>query len=188
SNRSQTARTGRLRPPALQSCAPSGCLLREVGAATPIKDLACQDKARGSICLDRGFLWGRFTQPVRNGAQGRRVSLDDRRGRFVRQWCKWPIGERHQLRLAKADHRRLVEAREHFREGATVLRSSSGQKLPDSRSVPERCLFRSFSILVDRLLQLAAGLREQPQPAFVIGDGRNQRLCCKQERRCRDKK
>jgi len=99
-------------------------------------------------------------QPVRNGAQGRRISLDDRRACFVCQCCKWPFGELHQLRIAKPDHCRLVEPREHLPEGTIVLRSSNGQKLPDSRSVPERCLFQSYSILVGRLLQLAAGLSE----------------------------
>src|SRR5262245_39033194 len=123
---------------------------------------------------------------MRNGAQGGRISLHDRLACFAAQWCKWPVGELYQLRIAKPEYRRLVEAGEHFRKGATVLPSSGGKELPDSRGVPKCCFLRSFAIRAAPFLQVAASLPEQPHPALVIGNGRNQHLGRKQERRCHD--
>src|SRR4029434_8167063 len=119
-----------------------------VVAATGVDDIACQDKARSNIRLDRVLLRREFTKPACNSVQGRRIPRDDCRASFVGQRCKWAIGKLHQLRFAKPDCGRLVEAGKYFCEGAIVLRPSGSEKLLDSRGVAERCFFRSFSIQV----------------------------------------
>src|SRR5262245_7281850 len=118
----------------------------EIDAAAPVNDAARQDKACGNVDPDRISMRSLLAKPVCNGAQGGRISFDDRHACFVCQPSKWPVGDLRQLRIAKPEYCRLVEAREHIREGATVLRPSSGQKLRDSRSVAEGCFLRSFAI------------------------------------------
>ena len=159
-----------------------------MSAAIPVDAGAREQETLSNFSFDRILVCGLVDKVVGDGAERLRVLRDDRGACLLDEWNERHVSELHQFRIAKPDHFRLIEAGEQFRESASVSRASGAKKLFDPRRVAERCFLRSFIVVEVRFSRRFPSLGKQPHPLFVVGDGRDERLCRQQDRRSRDKK
>ena len=157
-----------------------------MSAAIPVDAGAREQETLSNFSFDRILVCGLIDKVVGDGAERLRVLRDDRGACLLDEWNERHVSELHQFRIAEPDHFRLIEAGEQFRESASVSRASGAKKLFDPRRVAERCFLRSFIVVEVRFSRRFPSLGKQPHPLFVVGDGRDERLCRQQDRCSRE--